>query len=97
MESGWGQTAAGSGLTTLFVGIAYAVQKFLRRSKCKSKTACCELDIARDMTKRDIGSSEKLEALIELMKLKLEPQPLEETSHHPDKAPAAVERGEQLV
>ena len=74
------------------------MQKFLRRSKCKSKTACCELDIARDMSKRDIAPSDKLDALIELMTLQLTPHSQEESSHRPDmQESSAVGQGGQLV
>ena len=47
---------AANGLTAALIGLVYAVTRLLKRSKCHSSTACCEIDIERaerEKTERD--------------------------------------------
>ena len=56
MSSDFQTGMAANGLTAALIGLVYAVTRLLKRSKCHSSTACCEIDIERaerEKTQRD--------------------------------------------
>ena len=57
----------GGGITAAIVGLIYTIKKVVERSKCHSKSGCCELDIQRQVeeqvrqqTERDMGKMVEL-------------------------------------
>ena len=56
MSSEFQTGMAANGLTAALIGLVYAVTRLLKRSKCHSNSACCEIDIEREereKTERD--------------------------------------------
>lgn len=56
MSSEFQTGMAANGLTAALIGLVYGLTRLLKRSKCHSNTACCEIDIERaerEKTERD--------------------------------------------
>ena len=56
MSSEFQTGMAANALTAALIGLVYATTRLLKRSKCHSNTACCEIDIERaerEKTQRD--------------------------------------------
>ena len=48
-----GAVAGSAGLTAAFAAVLYGVSKWLKRSKCKSHTQCCDVELTREQTERN--------------------------------------------
>ena len=48
-----GAVAGSAGLTAAFAAVLYGVAKWVKRSKCKSHTQCCDVELAREQTERN--------------------------------------------
>ena len=48
-----GAVAGSAGLTAAFAAVLYGVSKWVKRSKCKSHTQCCDVELAREQTERN--------------------------------------------
>ena len=48
-----GTVAGGAGLTAAFAAVIYGISKWVKRSKCKSHTQCCDVEMAREQTERN--------------------------------------------
>ena len=80
-ENDWGSTMAGAGLTGAVAALAYGIVKLIRRSRCASHTACCDLDIARAETERKKESDLESTILNILKKTQVAQTVAEEKNH----------------
>jgi hypothetical protein len=48
-----GTVAGGAGLTAAFAAVLYGISKWIKRSRCKSHTQCCDVEMAREQTERN--------------------------------------------
>lgn len=73
----FGTVAAGSGITAALVALIYGLSKLMRRTRCKSKTGCCDVDIARAESERTQRGNKEIVEMV-LTELKKEKESAQE-------------------